>query len=554
MNRYLIVLAMMLLQPVLQAQDPEGSYNPYVNAGTISPAPLHPLQADGTGIISFNFGNSGGDPLGIYTDQFITLTVSLSYGEPDSTDPLVSVGGSAAGLFTWTYSGGTYTAIQNATIPASYSGTITIDYKVTQNSGSPGSNGFNVNISPAPYQTNSNSTDDDAVSSYTYTEIRDYGDAPESYGAAYHIIDFTRYLGELIDGEDENQPSANADADDLNGLADEDGVVFPAEMHRGEIVDIAVTVAGMGYLNVWIDWNGDGDFNDAGEYVVNNAQRMSGTANISVTVPFDAIITQPTFARFRFSAETLTLPTGGAIGGEVEDYQITLLCAIPDPPEVSDNAPENLCPDITVDLTALVTSSIPEGGALLFKTENNPSGADLADPSQAVAGQYYLFHMNSDGCYSVATEVVVTINACPPDVTPTLIVRPNIMNGPTTFELIVRVTELNDIETVGQITVNIPKDQRWLMTDGFVQSLTSLGGTVLNNSDWSYSDDAVNHIFTMTSPVTASGSSTFGFRVTFDPGSARGFYTITAQIVSGSGGEVRVSNNADSEKIDYFQQ
>ena len=30
-------------------------------------------------------------------------------------------------------------------------------------------NGFNVNISPAPYQTNSNSQEDDAVSSYTYT-------------------------------------------------------------------------------------------------------------------------------------------------------------------------------------------------------------------------------------------------------------------------------------------------------------------------------------------------------------------------------------------------
>jgi hypothetical protein len=123
--------------------------------------------------------------------------------------------------------------------------------------------------------------------------------------------------------------------------------------------------------------------------------------------------------------------------------------------------------------------------------------------------------MNADGCYSIATEVVVTINACPPDVTPTLIVRPNIMNGPTTFELIVRVTELNGIETAGPVTVNVPKDPRWLLTDGFVQSLTNLGGTVLNNSNWSYSDDAVNHIFTMTSPVAASGSSTFGFRVTF---------------------------------------
>jgi hypothetical protein len=554
MSRYLIVLTILLPHLCLMAQDPEGSYNPYVNAGTISPAPLYPYQANGTGTISFNFGNSGGDPLEIYVDQFITLTLSLSSGEPNSADPLDAVGGSAAGLFTWSYAEGTYTAIQSEIIPASFSGTITIGYKVTQNSASPGSNGFNVNISPAPYQTNSNSTDDDAVSSYTYTEIRDYGDAPESYGAAYHIIDFNRYLGELIDGEDANQPSANADADDLNGLDDEDGVMFPDEMHRGETVDISVTVADMGYLNVWIDWNGDGDFNDANEHVTDNAQRLSGTANISVAVPADAIISQPTFARFRFSAETLTSPTGAAIGGEVEDYQIMLLCAIPDPPEVSNNAPENLCPEETVDLTALVTSTTPAEGALFFKTENNPFGADVADPTQAITGTYYLFYMNADGCYSVATEIVVTINACPPDVTPTLIVRPNVMNGPTTFELILRVTELNGFETVGPVTVNIPKDPRWILTEGFVQSLTNLGGTELNNSVWSYSDDAVNHIFTMNSAIVASGSSTFGFRVTFDPGSARGFYTITAQIVSGSGGELRVSNNADSEKIDYFQQ
>jgi hypothetical protein len=33
-----------------------------------------------------------------------------------------------------------------------------------------------------------------------------------------------RYLGSLIDGENGNQPSAAANADDLNGVDDEDGV------------------------------------------------------------------------------------------------------------------------------------------------------------------------------------------------------------------------------------------------------------------------------------------------------------------------------------------
>ena len=226
----------------------------------------------------------------------------------------------------------------------------------------------------------------------------------------------------------------------------------------------------------------------------------------------------------------------------------------PGPPVVSNASPVNECPDVTVNLTTLVTSTTPSGGAVLYKTSNNPLGTDVADPSAVGAGTWYIFYMDAYGCFSTGTQVVVTINACPPDLTPTLIVSPNIMHGTTIFNLTVKVTELNQINTSGAITVNIPKDSRWILTDGFVQSLTLLGTTPLNNSVWSYSDDAINHIFTTTAVIPAGGFSTFGFRVTFNPGSTRGVYTITSQVVSGGGGELRVNNNADSEMIDYFQE
>ena len=174
--------------------------------------------------------------------------------------------------------------------------------------------------------------------------------------------------------------------------------------------------------------------------------------------------------------------------------------------------------------------------------------------SSAGAGNYYIFYLNQEGCYSTGTQVTVTINNCPPDITPTLSVSPNIMHGITSFNLIVRITELNMVNTNGVITVNIPLDSRWGLPDGFDQNLTILGSTALDNSDWSYSSDATNHIFTSSDVIPAGGSSTFGFRVTFNPGGARGVYTITSQVVSGGGGEVKVTNNADSEKIDYFQQ
>ncbi len=779
------IIILLALPFILSGQDPTGNYNPYVNSGTISPSPLLPLQENGTGTISFNIGNSGSDPLDVFTDQYITLTITLSYGEPDNDVPLDAVSGTAAGLFSWTYSSGTFKAVQISAIASGYSGSISIDYKVTQNSNTPGYNGFNVNIAPAPYQTDSNTPDDDAVSSYTYTEARDYGDAPESYGSAYHSLDYENYLGNLIDWEESNQSSASADGDDLNGIDDEDGVAFPAEIHREDIIQIPVTVTGAGRLNAWIDWNGDGDFEDPDEQVAANLTRAAGTQNLEVTVPADAIISAPTFARFRFSPGSISSSTGAATGGEVEDYQITILCApptitfsssdadntfcegtlvsftagggsnynfrvdgmsvqngtatsyetdalsdgqtvdvivadefgcsatsepiintvnplpdivitepdtacspstvdlsdpaitegstsgltytywldrdasisydspfeattgkyyikgtvpstgcysidsvnvvvnptppapvvsvvdncdgtsvlstettgallwsngdvsssitvteagtysvtttlvgctsdpgsaiaapktAPDAPVVSEASLSNSCPEETVDLTALVTSTTPAGGVLLYKTVNDPNGEDIPDPAAVGSGTYYLFYQNVDECYSTGTEVNVSIINCPADLTPTLIVSPNIMHGVTGFDLTVKVTELNMMDTEGSITVIIPKDPRWTLPDGYDPSLTALGGTVLNNGNWTHSEDAVNHIFTSNVVIPAGGFSTFGFRVSFDPGSTRGFYSITAQILSGGGGEIRVSNNADSEKIDYFQE
>jgi hypothetical protein len=140
-----------------------------------------------------------------------------------------------------------------------------------------------------------------------------------------------------------------------------------------------------------------------------------------------------------------------------------------------------------------------------------------------------------------------------PDITPTLIITPNISHGITTFKVIVRVTELNNLDTDGPITVNIPADPRWDLEEGYNASLEILNEMALNNSDWSYSRDETNHIFSSSVVIPAGGFSTFGFTIVFNPDTSRGLYTITSQVVPGSGGEIRSSNNADSERLDYFQ-
>ncbi|MBP8261638.1 MAG: hypothetical protein KA118_18465 [Verrucomicrobia bacterium] len=327
------------------------SWNPYVNQGIVSPAPLLPVEFNGTGVLSFNVGNTGSDPLPLVLAQEMTLVITLSDGVPDNADPLAALGGTWKDMFNWSYdpAHNTYTGIQNQDIPGSSLGTITIQYKVTNNTPiTVSSNGFNVNLQPPSYSNGFNVTDDDQVSSYTYVRARDFGDAPSSYGFAVHDINVFRdpdpesdlynlyinymYMGVSVDPETANQPSDMADGDDSNGTDDENGVVFPA-LVRGTTVTIPVVVTvydyGSGLLNAWFDWNGNGSFESTekvtgGTIYGDGSTPYQETVNLSVTVPASAVI-GPTFARFRFGGG-YSLPTGGGSTtyGEVEDYRIII--------------------------------------------------------------------------------------------------------------------------------------------------------------------------------------------------------------------------------------
>ena len=170
MKKFAIFLVLGLAPILLEAQNPNGNYNPFVDDASISPSPLLSTEIGGKGELSFSIGNSGTDPLKVYSNQQLILTITISHGVPDLDAPLLAVSGSFADLFSWSYNNGTYSAVQASEIPAGSSGTINIAFEVARNSVSPGSNGFNVNITPSPYQTTSNVQHDDAVSSYTYTE------------------------------------------------------------------------------------------------------------------------------------------------------------------------------------------------------------------------------------------------------------------------------------------------------------------------------------------------------------------------------------------------
>lgn len=166
----------------------------------------------------------------------------------------------------------------------------------------------------------------------------DFGDAPVSYLIASHGVDASPsvYLGSVPpDIEIVAQSDASATADDLLDIDDEDAVTFPV-LTQGMISTLEVPVTGTGFLQAWIDFNGDGVFEGTlGESIAVDL-RDDGTAfdnvagdgviQIDVSVPSDAT-TSTTFARFRYSSEA-GLPTASfAVDGEVEDYSLVIAAA-----------------------------------------------------------------------------------------------------------------------------------------------------------------------------------------------------------------------------------
>jgi hypothetical protein len=129
-----------------------------------------------------------------------------------------------------------------------------------------------------------------------------------------------------VDSELDGAPSAAADGDDRAGTPrDEDGVTFLDPLARGTVARIAVRASRAGRLNGWIDVNADGDFLDAGDFVLNNLPVPGrGVYLFRVAVPQGATLGN-TYARFRFNAAGGIGPVGPGFEGEVEDYAVRIV-------------------------------------------------------------------------------------------------------------------------------------------------------------------------------------------------------------------------------------
>jgi len=87
---------------------------------------------------------------------------------------------------------------------------------------------------------------------------------------------------------------------------------------------VQIDVSAAGFVNAWIDFDGDGDWGDSGEQILTDHAVAAGWNEISYAVPAAGEIPR-TYARVRFTsydtAGSLGV-TGQANDGEVEDYWV----------------------------------------------------------------------------------------------------------------------------------------------------------------------------------------------------------------------------------------
>ncbi len=230
------------------------------------------------------------------------------------------------------------------------------------------------------------------------------------------------------------------------GIDDENGVVL-GNLIPGQTASITVTSSvgsfPAGYLQGFIDFNRDGDWNDAGEKLdwdpgpgtSTDQQLTNGTTVLTFAVPASATL-GATYARFRFSLERGIGPTGSALGGEVEDYFTNLLgvapTAVNDSFTVDDNSFlfQNILDVLANDLPSSTgPAGIDPAGLDLTGTQgqvlldNNGTPADQTDdsyryspPSGFIGIDTFKYRdIDPNGNVSAPATVTVTVRFVPRD-------------------------------------------------------------------------------------------------------------------------------------------
>jgi hypothetical protein len=190
-----------------------------------------------------------------------------------------------------------------------------------------------VTLSPGDFLTNNNLP----------LQCLDLGDAPEAYdvliednGARHAVLQTPNlYIGSLVDIEADGQPDVKAgmegggDDGSNPALDDEDGIgempVFIITVPTTLDIPVVNNTGSAATLHIFIDYNGNGSWSDAGEYYSEDVPvGHTGPISVTLTPPVTAIVGVDVGLRLRLSTDPELGPTGFAPDGEIEDYVVLI--------------------------------------------------------------------------------------------------------------------------------------------------------------------------------------------------------------------------------------
>ena len=288
--------------------------------------------------------------------------------------------------------------------------------------------------------------------------------------AGRHIISTTIFMGAGVDAELDGRPDINAWGDDSTASPDdEDGVVFKSYMGTLEKPSAIMQQGGQPTRSTSasrcrrgqraISTHGSTGMAMACGTPVNkstNTSRVgSGTIPLTFNVP-DTATLGTTYARFRFSTQPGLQPTGTAIDGEVEDYQIQIVAkpvkSIVATSEISTTG-SNLAIGEIVRYRLAV--EIPKGVLTNFTiTDNLPAGMKFLNDDTAKLALIGTIPITPSDAALESAQITGNAVTTPTFVIPTANITPTTFGDGTkpVFKL-GTLTNTNDISTTQYVVV-----------------------------------------------------------------------------------------------------
>jgi len=170
-------------------------------------------------------------------------------------------------------------------------------------------------------------------STSTTHNVRDYQTLKANEGPSHLIIDGL-FLGDTVDMDVDGHPDNLAIGDDLDNIDDEDALSIFSSMDArpgGTIrlpLNVTNTTGDTAYIIAWVDWNGDGDFDNLTELATDIKDGADGVflPYLEINIADNTVLNQLLGFRVRLSNEPNLDALGIAYSGEVEDYLLGIEC------------------------------------------------------------------------------------------------------------------------------------------------------------------------------------------------------------------------------------